>query len=737
MFGLPSFQTDRVAVLTETGDGTHPCETCQWYRKADSCHYTEAKQRQVPSRRSIEKISATLQDYRGILQQIFPSVHPDTLVNLPREKLLELINHHGTQQPPSPATSHGVHSEAQLSPVTAEAGSLEALQVMPEEESSDGSDYKDPHAVPGISDDVNALSLSIKQTSSYLGISSIMAVLRVILWIDPECQSVLSRSPDRTQVCSREQTAPPDRKLDRTPLDTSPARDGIMVLNAYFTYIHPMIPLVEEQSFRETYLSGRRHDSRWLALLNIVFAMGSIAATNSEDSTHDVYYRRARKHLGFDCLGSAHLETVQALAIMGGYYLHYIQQPNLANAVMGASLRMATSLGLHREYVEGRSRALIHNPAFSEDMRRRIWWCIFNLDTWAGATLGRPSMGRWGHAITVKSPMYSDDRGQGISILALNENVTFCKIATALEDALATSPLVPPMEAASLDAQFVSWFNNLPPLLQSNTPCPENVFTVRAIMRWRYQAARMILHRPVFLSYALRRMPAEAIRAEEKEAIDKCRAAAAETIEDIATSFRPNQFSGWNATWQLYQASMVPLLSLFSDYQNPEIVESASRQIECALSTFARMERWSQTAKRSHEVVSRIFEVSKIRAFERQEARIRGQATGINAADDMYGANPPMMSHSQIFGDMDYQNAWDSLNWSSGFETLDYPFNDMGSFAGSGWDYGGLGAGGEGLAFEAMFAGQMQGINGETMTPINLASMPPQPINPATMPIYQ
>ena len=663
-------------------------------------------------------------------------MHPESLANLPREKLLELISH-GTQQPPSPATSHGVHSEVNLSPTTAEAGSLEQLQVMPEEDSSDGSDFRDPHAVPGISDDVNALSLSIKQTSSYLGISSIMAALRVILWIDPECQSVLSRSPDRTQVQSREQSAPPERKLDLTPLDTSPARDGIVILNAYFTYIHPMIPLVEEQSFRETYLSGRRHDSRWLALLNMVFAMGSIAATNSDDSSHDIYYRRARKHLGMDCLGSVHLETIQALTIMGGYYLHYIQEPNLANSVMGAALRMATSLGLHREYVEGRSRAMIHNPAFSDDMRRRIWWCMFCLDTWAGATLGRPSMGRWGHAITIKPPVYGDDRGQGISIIGLNENIAFCKIATALEDALAICPLVPPIEAASLDAQFVSWFNNLPPLLQGNTPCPENVHTTRSIMRWRYQAARMVLHRPVFLSYAMRRIPADAVRAEETDAIEKCRAAAAETIEDIAVSFRPNQMSGWNATWQLYQASMVPLLSLFSDYNDPEIVGSASRQIESAMNTFARMESWSQTAKRSLEVVSRIFEASKIRAFERQEARMRSQTAGSDSISDVYGPAAPIMPQPHVFGDMDYQNAWDSLNWSSGFETLDYPFNDMGSYAGSGWEYGGLGAGGEGYAFEAMFAGQMQGVNGGAMSAVNLGMMPPtQPGNPM-MPIYE
>lgn len=602
---------------------------------------------------------------------------------------------------------------------------------MPEEETSDGSETRDPHAVPGISDDVNALSLSIKQTSSYLGISSVMAVLRVILWIDPECQPVISRSAERTAMCSRAQTPPLDRGID-TIVDSGNVvgHDGIMLLNAYFTYVHTMVPIVEEQSFRETYISGRRHDSRWLALLNIVFAMGSIAAFKADDTSHSIFYRRAKRHLGFDCLGSAHLETVQALTIMGGYYLHYIQQPNLANSIMGAAQRMATSLGLHREYDDSRSKPVIENPAFSVDMRRRIWWSIFNLDTLAGMTLGRPSMGRWGHAITTKPPAYDNDRGQGLGTLALKENITFCRLATAMQDALAISPMVPPVEAATLDAQMVSWFDNLPELLRPGIPCPESIATTRNVMRWWYYTARIVLHRPVFLSYAMRRIPFTALRMEERAAIEKCRIVAAEAIQDITTTWRPNQMSGWNALWLLYQASMVPLLSLFSDAQDIPVVESASRQIEQALDAMAQMEDWSQTAKRSYEVVSRIYQASRKRSLSREESRLKEEAPGIDTSVEVYNFNNNELMPMTSYGDMDIQNMWDSLNWSSGLESLDYPFHDMGHYAGSGWDYGGLGAGGEGYAFEAMFSGLGHGL------PIN-TNIHPNIGNPDPTGMYQ
>ena len=81
----------------------------------------------------------------------------------------------------------------------------------------------------------------------------------------------------------------------------------------------------------------------------MVFAMRSIAAMKSDDYNHINFYNRSKEHLGIDSLGNRHLETLQAYALMGGYYLQYINRPNMANAIMGGALRMACVLGLHRE----------------------------------------------------------------------------------------------------------------------------------------------------------------------------------------------------------------------------------------------------------------------------------------------------------------------------------------------------------------------------------------------------
>jgi hypothetical protein len=165
-------------------------------------------------------------------------------------------------------------------------------------------------------------------------------------------------------------------------------------IDGYFTYFHPLVPLVDEAGFRHTYNSGRRKDSQWLALLSIVCALGSIAATSNQDKSHSVYYARCKYHLGLDALGSPHLETVQTLGLMGELYLRYISQPNLAYPLMGAAQRLALAQGLHEDRTLCREGTF--DPIDFQQVRRRVWWSLFCMDTWACGPLDRPGISRFG-----------------------------------------------------------------------------------------------------------------------------------------------------------------------------------------------------------------------------------------------------------------------------------------------------------------------------------------------------
>jgi hypothetical protein len=368
--------------------------------------------------------------------------------------------------------------------------------------------------------------------------------------------------------------------------------------------------MLDESSFRADYLEGQRTDAPWLALLNMVFAMGSIAASKSDDYSHVNYYNRAMEHLPMDALGSSHIETVQALALIGGYYLHYINRPNMANAVLGAAIRMASALGLHRE-----SLVQSTNDIVAAETRRRTWWSLFCLDTWATTTMGRPSFGRWGPAISIRPPEFginaNRDSSQHAGILPLIENIKFCKIATQIQDMLAIAPLLRTEDRCNLDAQLVGWYNSLPWLLRTTDPCAEPLYMARCIMKWRYQNLRMLLHRPVLLSLASSGINPHTQACEaDLAAIETCRDLAAQTIEDIAREWARNQMSGWNAVWFLYQAAMVPLVSVFWQWGSPRVPEWL-KQIQAVIDLLEVMEEWSLAARRSREVVWRMYDAAR------------------------------------------------------------------------------------------------------------------------------
>lgn len=165
------------------------------------------------------------------------------------------------------------------------------------------------------------------------------------------------------------------------------------------------------------------------------------------------------------------------------------------------------------------------------------------------------------------------------------------------------------------DSQLLEWWENVPPVLKDHEPCSESVSTVRTVMRWRFYNQRMLLYRPTLLSYAMRRVPYIALRAEERTAIEKCREVAEISLQDIAATAQLNQLCGWNAVWWTFQASLVPLVGLFLNDPTADdpraSIESCQAQVETAMATLARMQSYGHTAKRSLDALSRIYEASK------------------------------------------------------------------------------------------------------------------------------
>lgn len=591
-------------------DGQQPCGQCLSSRAPKRCFYDKHRQRVIPSRKTLEALSQSLEECRAILKRLYPRHDVQALLPLSRRDLLELLERPVIDTSmsglPSPALTSATFTAELDSPVCS-AGNASSLEQLPGQDPEWDEERRTREPIAVEADDINALSLSVDRQTSYLGASSIKAALMVMLKVQPQLRSALAAPLNSSEI---PHSFPAPRTRSSTQKD--PQRipwswKGQTLIDAYFKRTHIFIPMLDETSFRADYLEGQRFDAPWLALVNMVFAMGSIVAMKSDDYNHINYYNRAMEYLPMDAFGSSHIETVQALALIGGYYLHYINRPNMANAVLGGTIRMATALGLHRE-----SPAQGTSDVAAAETRRRTWWSLFCLDTWATTTMGRPSFGRLGPAVNLRAPEFgmnsTRDSSQNASIMPLIENIKYCKIATVIQDSLAVTPLLPTEDRHNLDGQLVNWYSSLPWLLRTTDPCAEPLYIARCIMKWRYQNLRMLIHRPVLLSLASAN--AQAAADVDITAVETCRELAKHTIEEIAREWTRNQMSGWNAAWFLYQAAMVPLVSIFWQWSSPRVPEW-NKQIETVLELLDAMVDWSLAARRSREVVWRMYEASR------------------------------------------------------------------------------------------------------------------------------
>lgn len=313
------------------------------------------------------------------------------------------------QQHDSPTTVASL--QAHNSALSLGEPGLESLHSIPDDGLGETQCASRDESLEQISDDVNALSLSTRQPASYLGISSTQAALKVITWLLPLSKSytanLFSQHHGLNGHCE------PGKYEAVNPTPSLSTQSSIVpteteILDAYFIEFHTLSPLLEERSFRATHLAGTRTDNRWLALLNAVLALGSIAASGPDNHTHRTYFDRSMNLLSLSVLGAPSIETAQTLGLIGGWYCHYTSQPNLAYSLTGAAVRMAVSLGLQREPFDSH---LVLDPSriAYREYKRRIWWSLCCLETWGHETLGRASMDFFAPSITVAKPRLIDE----------------------------------------------------------------------------------------------------------------------------------------------------------------------------------------------------------------------------------------------------------------------------------------------------------------------------------------
>jgi hypothetical protein len=190
------------------------------------------------------------------------------------------------------------------------------------------------------------------------------------------------------------------------------------------------------------------------------------------------------------------------------------------------------------------------------ETRRRTWWSLFCLDTWATMLTGRPSFGR--RALAANITFTDGGGGHGEErigdaaedetdvasdtqlVRLLAENVKFAKIATPIQDAFAVSPVMSAQERQEMDKQLAAWHDSQSWPALSNGKFveagqekekaavvgdEEAWYLVQCLMKWRYQDLRILLHRPVllFLANDGNHSDWNRLSADEVTAVEMCR----------------------------------------------------------------------------------------------------------------------------------------------------------------------------------------------------------------------
>ena len=310
-------------------------------------------------------------------------------------------------------------------------------------------------------------------------------------------------------------------------------------------------------------------------------------------------------------------------------------------------------------------------------------WILGDLPRWGGPALtgpGRPSQ-------FSKSPGDLENRYKSYfpdsrclanfnlhqlnqTLLPFAASLQFCRISAEIQDRLAYCSILDFDEMRVFDAKLEDWFQSLPALLKSPNPCPKKLLTPRAILKWRYQNMRLLLYRPVLLLAAICQNSRQDLSETDMDAIEKCRAMARETIVDIASERVPDQISGWNATWFLFQASMVPLVSIF--WERDDVINTGKwqSQLDMVLQLLNHMTIWSPVAKKCHEVLNSIYQIN-LQDRERERQGHNSMSLETQELESLRSTFPSELA----------EQIWDSESWDRilefGLENSNFLFDPM------------------------------------------------------------
>lgn len=467
----------------------------------------------------------------------------------------------------------------------------------------------------GVTDSMASLSVDDKR-AGYLGVASGAAMLRLLM---PDAEHRRRRARTRSHAQRPSMTSVPtesgwvptpvwnDRRIYEIDMDGA--------INAYFSLYHLSYPIVCEPTFRAQYAQviARPSGRSWNALAYIVAAIG-IFTTATEPVVQDLdLFEAAKANLSIDTLETGNITLVQALALISNY-IQKRGKPNSGYNYLGLSLHMAMGLGMHKEFHNWRIAPL------QMEIRRRVWWCLYNFYIGAAITFGRPLA--WPtNGIEVALPLNVDDRDltnlstslppprSGLTThSAVSAQSRFHLMTNEIYAKVISLPFPDAQELLQMDEERISAWHAIWTIEAAHVDT--RFLLSRCVMEWRYRNLRIIMFRPFVIRKVLqarmsRQTGVQSLDAATEAAVTRCLEEAKNSIASIDSFWatgRRNCMASWYALYFLFQASMIPSVCLRNE-PTSNLAHTWREQLNTALAIMQSMFAINPASRECYEVV--------------------------------------------------------------------------------------------------------------------------------------
>ncbi|EFR01552.1 fungal specific transcription factor domain-containing protein [Nannizzia gypsea CBS 118893] len=312
---------------------------------------------------------------------------------------------------------------------------------------------------------------------------------------------------------------------DKGDLTMPPRKVADRLLAVYLTREYVNLPIFHLPVFRaqytKIYTSEKARDDKAIhhALLNVTFALGSIATDPNNHFDASMYFIRAQRLLRLGSLGTDSLATIQA-HILVSQYLIAINNFRAAWKSIGLAIRIAETLRLHLA-----AGSQHYEDRVDRELARRLWHSCILLERTIALSLGSttivtprsfqaplptPLENEYVDVIFGGTPAESSERPSIIEFFTAST-----RLMERYEDIVAVQEAFRPIishphklmdtceftNLLTADRRLCNWMTALPPFLLpgSTHSSLENPVAKRQhnILRIRYLTIRLLLWRPL------------------------------------------------------------------------------------------------------------------------------------------------------------------------------------------------------------------------------------------------